>query len=215
MDYQHFKALVPKLKEASLPGLAAQVRAAPELKRHHPPSADVLKAARKAAVLAWVENRGEEAHLIFTQRVSYPGVHSGQISFPGGKREEEDPDFIGTALRETEEEIGLRPQEGELITGLSQLYIPPSDFLVHPYLAFSDRALDLRRQESEVAQIHRVALTELLNPSSLKPVEVAASGQRRMKVPAYVVKDLVIWGATAMILAEILALIEAAQAASD
>lgn len=215
MDYQRFKNLVPSLSELALPGLYAQKRAAPELRRHSPPSEAVKVAARKAAVLAWVENYNGEAHLIFTQRVDYPGVHSGQISFPGGKREKEDSDFLATALRETEEEIGVRPADQQIITALSELYIPPSDFLVYPYLAYSDEPLVLRPQETEVAGIHRVKLDQLLDPAALKEVEVRPRARTALRAPAYVTPELVIWGATAMILAELLAIIQAAQAAGD
>ena len=86
-------------------------------------------------------------HLPLMVRNSYPGVHSGQVSFPGGKLEPEDPDLEYTALRESEEEIGVDRRHVEVIGTLSRIYIPPSNFEVRPYLCLFEKRFPFVKQE--------------------------------------------------------------------
>lgn len=161
---------------------------------------------KHSAVLAVLYPLKQVPHLIVTERVKYGGVHSGQISLPGGKREKSDHDYLDTALRETEEEIGLGRQSLQVVGSLSPLYIPPSNFLVYPFTAVMYDAPDLSRQESEVQKIISVNMHELLEDSSISQEVVSARGFK-LKVPVFKVSGISIWGATAMILSELRQLI--------
>ena len=205
----NFASVAGQLRQAiqqPLPGPEVRARLSPGGRpRQGPPS---HKRPREAAVLALVENRGETPYLLFIERPPYDGVHGGQIAFPGGKVEPADLHIAHTALRETEEEIGVVPSQIELLGALTELYIPPSDFQVYPFLGLAGQPLDLRRQEREVAQIHRIPLHLLQDQAAFCHTTVASPKGAR-QVPAYQVQGITIWGATAMILCELLALLPA------
>lgn len=208
MNVEELKIIVNTALSHPLPGEAAQLRLAPSQRVSLKAYQEYLPQARRAAVLALFENRNDEAQLIVTRRRDYHGVHSGQISLPGGKREKFDQDYLATALRETREEIGVGSEQVEIAGALSELYIPPSNFLVYPYLGFATESLRLIPEEAEVKTIHHVPLSRLLEKGSLKTTTVKARQNSSLKAPAFVVDDLVIWGATAMIISEIVAMIE-------
>lgn len=208
MKFETLKEIVKHAMTQPLPGEAAQLRMAPSQRVSLKAYDKYLPQARRAAVLALFENQKGEAQLIVTRRKEYPGVHSGQISLPGGKREKFDKDYRDTALRETREEIGVKPDQIAIAGALSELYIPPSNFLVYPFLGLAKEPLELIPEEAEVKTIHRVPLARLLEKSSFKTTVVKARQKQALEAPAFVVDDLVIWGATAMILSEIVALID-------
>lgn len=206
MQYASLAAHLRQAIQQPLPGPEARERLSPGGRpRTAPPKA---RQVRRAAVLALIENLAGRPQLLFIERPPYEGVHGGQIAFPGGKVEEEDHHMAHTALRETEEEIGVPPAQIELLGPLTELYIPPSDFQVYPFLGLAPQPLVLRPQESEVAAIHRVPLAELQAPETLRQVAVSTR-KGRLKVPAYQARDITIWGATAMMLCELLALLPA------
>ena len=131
--------------------------------------------------------------------------HAGQVGFPGGKREESDPDLMYTALREAEEEIAIDLSGIDVLGPLSPLYITVSKFLVHPFLAYSWKTPQLMRQESEVEEILEIPLASFLQPDSRKETRInLTSGIILNHVPSFQVNGQVIWGATAMMLSEFL-----------
>ncbi len=153
--------------------------------------------------MALFANRDEKPNLILTLRPQYQGVHSGQISFPGGKREEKDRNFMDTALRETYEEIGISPSNISVMGKITSLYIPPSNFLVHPYLGIiNDKTYNFTRQKSEVEQILQVNFNQLLSRGAIREQEISTRGFK-IKVPVFPVGDKIIWGATAMMISEL------------
>ena len=174
--------------------------------------------ARDAAVLVLITPDREtasgvipddaEAEVILIERVGGDGPHSGQISFPGGKRDAADPDLETTALREASEEVGLdAAAAGVRVIGvLETFWIPVSDFRVTPYLAFADRRPALQRQPSEVASIVRAPL-EAFVPDA--PIEIVEETLRefRLRYGAYPVGGFRIWGATARILGQLGAMV--------
>jgi 8-oxo-dGTP pyrophosphatase MutT (NUDIX family) len=144
-----------------------------------------------------------QTHLVLTRRRDDLQSHAGQVSFPGGRREDGES-LQTTALRETFEEVGILPTELALLGRLSSLYIPPSDYEVHPFVAWYKNGRPLfTPQESEVAEILEVPLSHLLDPATRleEPWEIRSY---QLNVPFYLVSGHKVWGATAMMLSEFL-----------
>jgi 8-oxo-dGTP pyrophosphatase MutT (NUDIX family) len=170
--------------------------------------------ARKAGVLILlfrknVQNR-TEWHVVLTERAAHVGdKHSGQMSFPGGGYEPSDgalPDGMRQcALREAQEEIGIDPDKIHIIGQMSELYISVSNYKVFPYLAWTDEPLEYQPQLTEVKTIYEVPLSVLRHPDNLKLTDIRISEHFTLPaVPYYDVFGKTVWGATAMMLAELL-----------
>lgn len=197
--------------QGALPGLSQQLAMAPPY-REVPNEAWVrAQNPKEAAVLLLLFERSGDWQLLFTKRVAYPGVHSAQISFPGGKMEAVDLSKQQTALRETEEEVGVSAQQIELLGPLTPLYIPPSNFLVDPFVGRLTEAPRWVPQASEVAEIVEIPLNYLLQTNARTERNiVVGNGQRT--VPGFVWEEHFIWGATAMMLEEFLTVVQTALA---
>lgn len=157
-----------------------------------------------SSVLVLLFEENDEISVLLTQRQEYKGIHSGQIAFPGGKSEQSDSDRIFTALREANEEIGINMKDVSVISTLTELYIPPSNFLVLPVLGVSKSSLGLRLDDREVKEVFSISLEKLSDPKILEIREFKVKDFYTIQAPAYVVDDKIIWGATAMILTELL-----------
>lgn len=142
-------------------------------------------------------------HLVLILRKTYRGVHSNQVGFPGGRVEVYDKNLKHTALRETEEEVGISKDDVRVIKKLTKLYIPPSDFWVHPYVGIIDKTPILKPQESEVEKILEVNLDDFLDEENLIIQKLSTSYASEIEVPAYMLNGHVVWGATAMMLSEL------------
>lgn len=184
--------------EKELPGLTAQLKMAPEIR----PSSGYGQ-GMKAGVLILLYLKNNEIHLALIQRPEYEGAHSGQISLPGGKYEKSDETLIQTALRESQEEIGVDPNEIEILGSLTPLHIPVSNYLVQPVVGRYKSAPIFQADKNEVDRILEINLNDLLNPVNRSNKEFAF-GKIRFDAPIYKPDNLVIWGATAMILSEFL-----------
>lgn len=159
-----------------------------------PPGAD----CRRAAVLVPVLLEQEGARVVYTLRKDDLQDHAGQVSFPGGSPESGDESLLATALREAEEEIDLRPDMVEVIGELEEMYIPPSGFLVRPFVGLLPHEAELILDPEEVEAIFSVSLDELMSPASFKKVVWEYDG-RPHEAPVFAVKGHEIWGATAAI----------------
>lgn len=203
LQFQEFsQTLRIKLKQP-LPGEIAHKNALPPNRKATDFSALNHDQIKKAAVLVLIENNNNQPQVVLILRTTYNGTHSGQVSFPGGKREKEDVDFLDTALRESEEEIGISRSDLQVIGALSPIYIPPSNFLVHPFVAITNKVLDKVPEEKEVAGIYSLALDQLFAFDTLRETEISYGSGLKVKVPAFHISNLKIWGATAMILSEL------------
>ena len=164
------------------------------------------KACREAGVLALLFPQADVPTLVLTVRHGYLKQHAGQISFPGGRREEGET-LQETALREAQEEIGLVPETVDVLGTLTPLYIPPSNFCVYPFVGVVSKPPTLRPTDAEVAQILHVQLPFLLDQSARQHEPRTLRGEE-MVVPFFAVDGHQVWGATAMMLAELLALVK-------
>ena len=150
-----------------------------------------------------------EVFTVLMLRPDYGGIHSGQISLPGGRQEPVDPDLETTALRESQEEVGIIPENVRMLGRLSDLYIPPSRFLVTPFIGFSEARPDFVRDPTEVEEIIEINIRELFSEQAFQVKRHKVGMGVHIKAPAFVVNNHVIWGATAMILSEFNELIKA------
>ena len=142
-------------------------------------------------------------HLLLILRNAYPGVHSNQVGFPGGKMEKHDETLLQTALREAREEVGLKPENVEVVRELTDLYIPPSNFMVTPFLGLGKRPQHFVPDETEVEALVEVPLADYLDDGNLIQQKLSTSYAQNIDVPAFKLNGYVVWGATAMMLSEI------------
>lgn len=160
--------------------------------------------SRAAAVLVPVLLAPDGPQLLYTARSSSLRHHPGQISFPGGSRDPEDESLLETALREAREEINLERQAVDVVTTLEDVYIPPSNFTVTPYVGLIRGSVELQLDPREVTTILIVSLRELMSPSALRAAVQERPGLR-MEAPMFLVQGHEIWGATAIITGLLLA----------
>jgi 8-oxo-dGTP pyrophosphatase MutT (NUDIX family) len=203
----HHRQLIEQLKRlklAELPGEIAHRAFVPLKVNVTNLRADTSLEFRESAVAVVLFKEKDEIHCILTQRHEYTGKHSGQVSFPGGKKDATDPDLEFTARRECFEEIGIEMHAGELVNELTELFIPVSGFMVKPYIYFHETLPELKRNEREVAEIFSFPLIDLLNDSLISMMEIQLSTTQLLNdVPYFNLKNKKVWGATAIILAEL------------
>ncbi len=193
-----------------LPGAAAHLNLAPRPRHGWHPS-HVPAGASVAAGLVLLYPRDARPHVLLTVRSGALPRHGGQVSLPGGRVEPEET-IRDAALREAAEEVGLEPAGVRILGVLSTLYIPVSDFALHPVVGVADKCPAFRRRSSEVARIVDVPLALLLDPRGAPRQGAVWRRGGRVLVPYFEVSSERVWGATAMILAELLALLGAVPA---
>ncbi|MBL7826569.1 MAG: CoA pyrophosphatase [Saprospiraceae bacterium] len=193
--------------ERPLPGIEAQLKMtfawrAEQLKLNPDPPAD----AKTACVLMMLWQKESDWHTVLIQRTQNPrDRHSGQVSFPGGRHEKNDGALSETALREAEEEVGISKNQVEIIGRLTQLYIPVSNFVVHPFVGVLHDASDFNAQPGEVDAIYTPSVKHFQQPQNKTTKElVVGTGALLNDVPCYLVDEKAVWGATAMIISEFL-----------
>jgi len=204
MNFQDFLEHVPKLMQVALPATEAHFKMAP-LERIE--SLENLKIETKnpktAAVMMLFYPKNGRTHLVLIVRNSYQGVHSAQVAFPGGKYEPRDQIFENTALRETHEEIGIHRDSIEIKKAFTRLYIPPSNFMVYPFLGISKEELIFVPDGNEVADIIELPLSVFLGDEIIVSVNLSTSYADNIMVPAFKINEHIVWGATAMMLSEL------------
>lgn len=188
----------------NLPGEQAHLKMSPS---NRPLSSKALQSAkniRESAVAVVLYKHEDRIGCILTQRPEYEGNHGGQVSFPGGKKDENDLDLEETARRECFEEIGIDQNLGELLGVLTEVYIPVSGFLVKPFVFFHHNLPELVRNEREVAEILFFSLFDLKKEELISTMELQLpNGTIYKNVPFFDLANKKVWGATALILSEI------------
>jgi 8-oxo-dGTP pyrophosphatase MutT (NUDIX family) len=155
-----------------------------------------------AVMVVAYENSGQ-TELILMKRAEYEGTHSAQISFPGGKQEPDDADLEATARREMEEETGIEKNKVEIIKSLTPFYIPPSNFMVQPYVSVIPEAPEVRINLREAQYFISGKVRDILHSDNLRTTDIKTSYGLLKNVPYFHVNNEIVWGATAAILNEI------------
>jgi 8-oxo-dGTP pyrophosphatase MutT (NUDIX family) len=205
MNFDEFLKSISKIKNIPLPAEASQFKMVPPFRQELLKQQQIaIKQAKKAGVLAlFYPNKGNETHLVLILRKTYKGVHSAQVGFPGGKLEDHDSSIEAAAVRETFEEVGVPAKNIEVIKPLSEVYIPPSNFFVFPFLAICKEIPQFIKQDDEVEAIIEVSLNHFLDPKNVLTETLKTSYSVEVEVPAFKLNNHVVWGATAMVLSEI------------
>jgi 8-oxo-dGTP pyrophosphatase MutT (NUDIX family) len=195
---------IKDLLQGELPGEKAHFKMMPEVRR----SFGRNKTPREAAVILLIFPEDRYIKIALIRRTMYDGDHSGQISFPGGTKEETDHDHYHTCIRETAEETGIPEEDINIIGKLSPIYIPISAFVVQPFIAYIDYTPEFKPDPTEVQYMINIPVIHFLRKENIKKEKWNLSGMS-IKVPFYIFMNHKIWGATAMILSEFIDLIEA------
>jgi 8-oxo-dGTP pyrophosphatase MutT (NUDIX family) len=201
-----FNEFINKLSielEFPLPGLEVQLKMSSQrrltefMELKHPENA--IKSG--VLILIYPGRENPQPTFVVTLRPTYDGVHSGQISLPGGRYESIDNTLNQTALRETNEEVGVDPAQVTIIGQLTELFIPPSNYIVQPFVGFTSSTPVFLPQPEEVAEIIEIPLTKLLDDENMGIKEITV-GSNQYTTPSFLIDGTIIWGATAMILNE-------------
>jgi 8-oxo-dGTP pyrophosphatase MutT (NUDIX family) len=200
-----FAEFIENLREEiskGLPGWEAQKQMAPLGREHSKYIPGVKDTSRESGVLVWLYPNHDKIYTRLILR-TLGGVHSGQVAFPGGKVEANDKDFWSTALREANEEVGLQPDRIAMVGALTPLYIPPSNFWVHPFIGAGEKDEPAFISVAEVQTWFDVDILNLLKPENkMEGLITMNTGEERI-TPSYNLGGHIVWGATAMILSEL------------
>jgi len=191
-----------------LPGEPAQLMMAPYQRASREEALKGNPSPKLSAVLALIYPVQGKAFTTLMLRNSYKGVHSAQVSFPGGKMENSDTDLQHTALREAEEELAIPQTEVNVMGQLTEVYIPPSGFLVTPYVGYLNERPDFLPNEHEVQEIIETPLSMLMDDAIIKNATIPVlNGKMTIKAPYFDIRGKMVWGATAMMLSELKSLL--------
>lgn len=193
------QTIIEAMNLVGFDGLAAQRKMMPVPRPVRRP-AEMGGQARKGAVLLLLYPKHEQLHFVLTRRPDTFSNHAGQISLPGG-RQEANETFAMAALRETHEEIGVDPAGVQLLGPLTPLYIPPSDFEVHPFVGWHPTQPGFVPAGHEVAELIETPLQFLFNPATRQREMWELRGVTT-EIPFFQIYDHKVWGATAIILGE-------------
>ncbi|NIJ53225.1 NUDIX hydrolase [Dyadobacter arcticus] len=205
-SFSTFSEHIAKKLKFPLPGESAHrvMQAATRLRLTFKPNART----RKSAVLILFYPHNEDIYFPLILRPAYDGVHSGQVAFPGGRYELSDKDLIRTALREAQEEIGLRLNDVRILGVLTELFIPASNFYVLPVIASMPYRPDFYPDPREVEDIFEIKLEEISDVDIIGSSDIQVRGEQ-VHAPHYMVQGYKIWGATAMMISELLTVLNA------
>ena len=211
MEFDRLTKLLIENFPTQLPGKVAHLGMAPKPIDENRFLSQINLEARKSGVLILIYPERGKATFPLIKRPSYFGVHSAQVALPGGKMEPDDPDIIFTALREAEEEVGVDASKIQVIGQLSQLYIPASRFLVFPVIGIVEQKPNWVPDPKEVSRILPTSVEELMREELRKETQIPIPSMGEITAPFFDLHQEIVWGATAMILNELIAVLRANQ----
>ena len=204
-----FNIFIEKLKtrlSEPLPGsMAHDIMASESRLKLKMPSPN--ERTRESAVLILFYPSENQIFIPLILRPQYDGVHGGQMAFPGGRAEKEDENLTRTALREAQEEIGVRISDVKVLGELTKLYIPPSNFYVQPVVGYMTHKPDFYPDPREVDKVVEISLNEIKSPTIIGRKTIIVRGVE-INTPFYDIKETTVWGATAMMISELLTVIQ-------
>jgi 8-oxo-dGTP pyrophosphatase MutT (NUDIX family) len=201
-----FKAIKKKISE-NLPGETAQHRMSSRAKISTAEYLQKNPNHRNSAVLLPLFPHEGTIYTMLIRRPSYDGMHSGQLALPGGKVEEGDASLTFTAIREMEEEVGIKVPEANVLGALSPVYIPVSNFLVQPFAAQLHEKPTWIPDKHEVDAIIEFPVLHLLDATFKDRKRITIGKNMFIDAPCYIIDGQILWGATAMIFSELESLI--------
>jgi 8-oxo-dGTP pyrophosphatase MutT (NUDIX family) len=189
-----------------LPGLTSHLEMAPYYRREEMQKLSHQPNAVKSSVLILFYLIEDIYHIVFIRRPRYDGVHSGQIALPGGRWESTDKSLYHTAIRESREEIGIDPSLVSYYGKLTDLYIPPSNYIVSPFVGIYKGTGHFIADPMEVAEIIEIPFSFFLDAKSVKKATIELTNGMIIDTPCFDYHGNIIWGATAMMVNELIIL---------
>ncbi len=203
MDFSLFIKKLKQQLKTQLPGEKAQLKMAPASRLPYKEYIELSKLnSRKSAVLICLYPSSNSINVALMLRPSELGAHSNQVSFPGGKFEIKDQTLEATALREANEELGIDTKQVEIISALTPLYIPVSNYMVQPFLSYSTRQLSFKKN-AEVEEIIETDVSIFFDERIKGSGNFLSGNMNKIEAPYYNVQQHFIWGATAMMISEV------------
>jgi 8-oxo-dGTP pyrophosphatase MutT (NUDIX family) len=208
-DFEKWRRMLQALPYDRLPGVDAQLKMAPEIRHADVRSLGQGRGATQSSVLFLFYPAGDGTPTtVFIQRPTYKGAHSGQISFPGGRYEEGDASLQYTALRETYEEIGVHPDQVEVAGRLTDLFIPPSNYIVSPFLGVTAQRPEFVPDPNEVVKVLEIPVKAFFQEAFCVHKTIHLSDGFSVKTPCFSINGHIIWGATAMMISEFVEMVK-------
>ncbi|UBM63478.1 CoA pyrophosphatase [Candidatus Sulfidibacterium hydrothermale] len=206
--FQHFTQQLKQRLMMPLPGRDAQEPMVPPTREKAFQENKIPEKAKLSAVLILFYPVNDEIRFVLIERAIYNGVHSGQIAFPGGQYVSSDKDLQTTALREAQEEINIDPEKVTIAGQLTPVYIPPSHFDVYPFVGYCNNRPPLQADQTETKEVLEIRLDDLMNPENQTQRTIWHRTGKPVLVPCFLLNNKIVWGATAMILSELYALLK-------
>jgi 8-oxo-dGTP pyrophosphatase MutT (NUDIX family) len=204
--YSAVKTYLKESLQGELPGIKAHSKMLPPGRRLNT-NADELPSVKMSSVLLLLFPEGDQLYICLTKRPHTMKHHPGQISFPGGKVEKDDTSAEMTALREAREEVGIDHHQIEILGKLSDLYVEVSQFSIQPFLAWADQKPEFLVDFGEVEKLILFPVSDFIANEIISEIELeTVTGSLRVKYYPY--DGEFIWGATAMILSELIEILK-------
>ena len=206
--FQEFSSHLLDAFKQPLPGKNGQALLKPYLKINKNIDAPSILKPREGAVMALIYPVENKPHLLFIERPEYDGVHSGQIAFPGGKIEKSDASVLHAALRETHEEVGIESNHIQVVGNLTEVFVFASNFMVYPFVGILQNIPTLLLEKNEVAAVLEIPLSRFFEDGIIKEKKIKNALGFNLMAPYYDLDGKVLWGATAMMVSELCAVIQ-------